>query len=159
MIKLIPDWVYCLVIGALVTYCGWTQIQLARERTNHAVTKQQFAEHQAQAFGMAIKKGEDQKTALADLDSKHTKELSDAKSKIEILASDVRSGQRRLRLNATCTTSAVPQAPGTARVDDAAGPRLDGTAERDYFNLRAGIETATKQIAGLQDYVTNVCLK
>ncbi|MGF6191095.1 lysis system i-spanin subunit Rz, partial [Serratia sp. 509] len=30
--------------------------------------------------------------------------------------------------------------------------------ERDYFTLRERIETARSQIAGLQDYIRDVCL-
>ncbi|MGE7404811.1 lysis system i-spanin subunit Rz, partial [Serratia bockelmannii] len=31
-------------------------------------------------------------------------------------------------------------------------------AQRDYFTLRERIEIANKQIAGLQDYINQVCL-
>lgn len=157
--KLIPDQVYWAVIATLVFLGGWTQLQLAGERTDHAKTKQQFAEHQAQVFDMQIKQDNARKVALADLDTKHTKELTDAKTKIEQLAADVRAGKRGLRLAASCPSSTGPEATNATGVDDGSGPRLTDAASRDYFNLRAGIETATSQIAGLQDYVLNVCQK
>lgn len=43
-------------------------------------------------------------------------------------------------------------------MDDAASPRLTDSAQRDYLNLRERIGIATNQIAGLQAYITDVCL-
>jgi prophage endopeptidase len=44
-------------------------------------------------------------------------------------------------------------------MDDATGPRLTDAAERDYFTLRERIETITKQLTGLQQYVREQCLR
>ncbi|WP_276642916.1 lysis protein [Siccibacter turicensis] len=93
---------------------------------------------------------------VAALDVKYTQELADAQSTINQLEHDVATGKRRLQLNATCSANG---APGTSAVDDAAGPRLTDTAERDYFTLRERIETVTKQLTGLQAYVREQCLK
>ncbi|WP_312110846.1 MULTISPECIES: lysis system i-spanin subunit Rz, partial [Pantoea] len=38
-----------------------------------------------------------------------------------------------------------------------ASPGLTDSAERDYFTLRSRIELAGKQIAGLQQYITEQC--
>ncbi|MDE1188213.1 MAG: lysis protein [Pantoea sp.] len=92
---------------------------------------------------------------VAALDSKYTKELSDAQATIDQLRADVDSGKRRLQLSATCPTS---NATGPTSVDDAASPRLTDSAQRDYFTLRSRIETAGKQIAGLQQYIREQCL-
>ncbi|WP_428980683.1 lysis system i-spanin subunit Rz [Erwinia billingiae] len=37
--------------------------------------------------------------------------------------------------------------------------RLTDTAQRNCFTLRERIEVAGKQIAGLQEYITEQCLK
>ncbi|MDI6634351.1 lysis protein [Pantoea dispersa] len=93
--------------------------------------------------------------AVAALDEKYTKELASAQATIDQLQRDVASGKRRLQLNATCTKqSATPTG-----VDDAASPGLTDSAERDYFTLRSRIELAGKQIAGLQQYIREQCLK
>ncbi|WP_333620382.1 lysis protein [Pantoea septica] len=93
---------------------------------------------------------------VAALDAKYTKELADAQATIDQLHDDVASGKRRLQLNATCTK----QSPtGAAGMDDAASPGLTDSAERDYFTLRSRIELAGKQIAGLQQYINEQCLK
>ncbi|MGL4000525.1 lysis protein [Pantoea eucalypti] len=93
---------------------------------------------------------------VAALDEKYTKELADAKATIDQLHDDVATGKRRLQLNATCPKQS---ATGTASMDDATTARLTDTAQRDYFTLRERIEVAGKQIAGLQQYIVEQCLK
>jgi len=96
---------------------------------------------------------------LAELDTKHTRELTDAKNQIDDLQRDVAAGRMQLQLHVRCPT-AVPagKTAGPARVDYAAGARLTPAAERDYYTLRKRIETARKQIDGLQDYIRQECL-
>ncbi|MBE3480709.1 lysis protein [Enterobacter cloacae complex sp. P14RS] len=92
---------------------------------------------------------------VATLDAKYTQELADAKETIERLHSDVIAGRKRLQLNATCKGNSS----GTSGMDDATSPRLTDSAERDYFTLRQRIETVTKQLTGLQEYVRAQCLR
>lgn len=158
-LQLAAKYWYAIAIAALVALAGSLYVDLAHEEKAHAETKQQFAEHQAQVFDTQIKQDNARKVALADMDAKHTKELTDAKTKIEQLAADVRAGKRGLHVAATCPSSTGPEATGPTRVDDGTSPELTPEAGSDYFSLRAGIETATSQIAGLQDYVLNVCQK
>ncbi|HDL7100135.1 TPA: lysis protein [Yersinia enterocolitica] len=101
---------------------------------------------------------EAQRQAVAAIDIKYTKELADAKSENDRLRADIASGTKRLQLNATCSKP-VPKTTGPASVPDDASARLTDAAERDYLSLRERIGIATTQIAGLQDYITNVCLK
>lgn len=90
---------------------------------------------------------------VAALDSKYTKELADAKSKLDDLQRCVAAGKCGLRVNV------VKQASATTGMDDAASSRLTDSAQRDYFTLRERIETITKQLTGLQEYVREQCLK
>lgn len=92
---------------------------------------------------------------VATLDAKYTQELADAQETINQLERDVATGNRRLQLNATCKGNAT----GTSGMDDATSPRLTDSAERDYFTLRQRIETVTKQLTGLQEYVRTQCLR
>lgn len=92
---------------------------------------------------------------VATLDAKYTQELADAQETINQLERDVATGKRRLQLNATCKGNTT----GTSGMDDATSPRLTDSAERDYFTLRQRIETVTKQLAGLQEYVRKQCLR
>ncbi|MDV2901759.1 lysis protein [Phytobacter diazotrophicus] len=93
---------------------------------------------------------------VAALDAKYTGELADAKAELEKLRGDVAAGRKRLQVAATCPKNGTASAPG---LDDATGPRLTSAAERDYFTLRERIETITKQLTGLQQYVREQCLR
>ena len=93
---------------------------------------------------------------VAALDEKYLKELADAKATINQLHDDVATGKRRLQLNATCEKQFATRATG---MDDAASARLTNAAQRDYFTLRERIEVAVKQIAGLQEYIQEQCLR
>lgn len=92
---------------------------------------------------------------VAALDAKYTQELADAQENINQLERDVANGRKRLQLNATCKGNSS----GATGMDDASSPRLTDSAERDYFTLRQRIETVTKQLTGLQEYVRTQCLK
>lgn len=95
--------------------------------------------------------------SVASIDAKYTKDLADAQKTISDLRRDVDSGAKRLRVSAKCDRPVSGKSSAT-RVDDDGSPRLTDAAQRDYFTLRERIETVTKQLTGLQDYVRQVCL-
>ncbi|ENC6449556.1 lysis protein, partial [Escherichia coli] len=95
---------------------------------------------------------------VAALDARYSRELADARAEIETLRADVAAGRKRLRVNATCPGT-VREATGTSSVDNATGPRLADTAERDYFILRERLMTMQKQLEGAQEYIRTQCLK
>jgi len=95
--------------------------------------------------------------SVAAIDARYTKDLADAQKNISDLRRDVDSGAKRLRVSAKCDRPVSGKSSST-RVDDDGSPRLTDAAQRDYFTLRARIETVTKQLTGLQDYVRQVCL-
>lgn len=94
---------------------------------------------------------------VAAIDARYTKDLADAQKTISDLRRDVDSGAKRLRVSAKCDRPVSGKSSAT-RVDDDGSPRLTDAAQRDYFTLRERIETVTKQLTGLQDYVRQVCL-
>ncbi|EHV2853813.1 lysis protein [Escherichia coli] len=95
---------------------------------------------------------------VAALDARYSRELADARAENETLRADVAAGRKRLRINATCPGT-VREATGTSGVDNATGPRLADTAERDYFILRERLMTMQKQVEGAQDYIRTQCTK
>jgi prophage endopeptidase len=90
----------------------------------------------------------EQSIVVTQADAKASKELSDAKAKTDLLAGELASGAKRLRIAATC----VPVASG-ARVDASKGAVLDRTAESSYLALRRNLEVKEAQIKGLQEIV------
>ncbi|HIH4890141.1 MULTISPECIES: lysis protein [Citrobacter] len=93
---------------------------------------------------------------VAALDAKYTKELADAQAENDRLRADVVAGKRRLQIAATCSRDAATGAPSLV---DGSSPRLTADAELNYWRLRDGIATVTKQLTGLQEYVRTQCLK
>ncbi|EPF2242736.1 lysis protein [Citrobacter werkmanii] len=93
---------------------------------------------------------------VAALDAKYTKELADANAENNRLRADVVAGKRRLQIAATCSRDETTGASGLA---DGSSPRLTADAELNYWRLRDGIATVTKQLNGLQEYVRTQCLK
>ncbi|EHV9147685.1 lysis protein [Escherichia coli] len=94
---------------------------------------------------------------VAALDARYSRELADARAENETLRADVAAGRKRLRINATCHGT-VREATGTSGVDNATGPRLADTAERDYFILRERLMMMQKQLEGAQDYIRTQCI-
>lgn len=93
---------------------------------------------------------------VAALDAKYTKELADANAENDRLRADVVAGKRRLQIAATCSKGG---ASATSGVVDGSSPRLTADAELNYWRLREGISTVTRQLTGLQEYVRTQCLK
>ena len=167
MIGLLKFWREALIVVLLLALAG-QQVRVAGEKSAHQKTKagnaevlRVLADKTLKAYQAVVAEDDARKAAVAALDEKHTKELNHEKRKLETLQSDVRAGRVGLRVNAKCpapTGTGVPQAPGSAGVADAAGPRLTDSAERDYFTLRERIVTVTKQVGYLQEYIKEQCL-
>ncbi|MET3816254.1 lysis protein [Pantoea sp. UYEF8] len=125
----------------------------ATEWRTAAYQTQQLAKQQE----AAIREMQTRQREVAALDAKYTKELADAQATIEQLRHDVIAGRKRLYLKTRRSAMPEGKTPSATGVDDAARPRLDDAAERDYFTLRNRIEIAIKQIAGLQQYIREQC--
>ncbi|WP_458114668.1 lysis protein, partial [Escherichia albertii] len=81
---------------------------------------------------------------VAALDAKYSRELANAKAENETLRADVAAGRRRLHIKAVCQS--VREATTASGVDNATSPRLEDTAERDYFTLRERLMTMQMQL-------------
>ncbi|EBN7715269.1 lysis protein [Salmonella enterica] len=141
---------------AALGVAGWTADHYYRKavswrddyRATYRVTRQQAA---------TIMDMQTRQRDVAALDAKYTKELADAQNQIDALERDVAAGRRRLYVNATCSAVSAGKTTSTPGVDDGTGPRLNPTAERNYYTLRKRIEKARKQIDGLQSYIKSAC--
>ena len=134
-----------IAIGAAVN--GW---RLSSEFNAERAQIEREAKESVQA---AKDWAEAKKAELAKLDTKYTQELSNAKAEADRLADELAAGRKRLRLNAEC----VHQSEAGTGQPDAAAPRLNDSAKRDYLRLRERISTATTQILGLQEYIRTQC--
>ncbi|WP_288469063.1 lysis protein [uncultured Enterobacter sp.] len=147
--------IICAVVICLLISMAWA----INHYRDNAITYKEQRDKATEKLSLAnatIKDMQTRQRDVAALDAKYTGELADAKETIERLHSDVIAGRKRLQLNANCPTNG---ATSTGGLDDASGPRLTDSAERDYFTLRERIVTVTKQVGYLQDYIKDQCLK
>ncbi|WP_262979804.1 lysis protein [Photorhabdus temperata] len=139
--------ILALIVISLTAYYYHSELQ--REQR---VTKQQ--QEDIQQLTDTIDYQNSHITMLNELDVKHTKELANAKSEIDVLRNDVAAGRRRLRITAACHQG---EATATSKLDDAASPRLEDSVVRDYFTLIERVTTMQAQLEGLQDYIKTQC--
>ncbi|HGV3830749.1 TPA: lysis protein [Escherichia coli] len=151
--------VLCVVIIVLAVGCGALWLAANHYRDN-AITYKAQRDKKARELELAnatITDMQVRQRDVAALDAKYSRELADARAENETLRADVAAGRRSLRINATCP-GPVREATGTSGVDNATGPRLADTAERDYFTLRERLMLMQKQLEGAQDYIRTQCL-
>lgn len=135
-----------IAIGAGVN--GW---RLSSEYNAERAKAEKAAKVELQK---AQEKANQKAKELAKLDDKYTQELSNAKAEADRLADELAAGRRGLRLNAEC----VHQSETGTGQPDAATPRLNDAAQRDYIRLRERIGTVLTQVRGLQEYIRTQCV-
>ncbi|CAM3246323.1 Lysis protein [Escherichia coli] len=148
------------VLIALLLGCGSLWLATDHYRDN-AITYKAQRDKKARELELAnatITDMQVRQRDVAALDAKYSRELADARAENETLRADVAAGRKRLRVNATCPGT-VREATGTSGVDNATGPRLADTAERDYFTLRERLMLMQKQLEGAQEYIRTQCTK
>lgn len=144
-----------LLISVLVVAALYFQTE--RLETAHqllAYAQQELVDERAAAKSLAA-----MLDARQAIDSQRTEELNRAYQDNQDLQRAVADGRRRLLVKATCSRPAVPAATAAAGVVDAATSELTSDARSDYFTLRDQLALSEKQTQGLQDYVTQVCLR
>ncbi|WP_078005152.1 lysis protein [Izhakiella australiensis] len=150
MTWLIMNWKYLGVLIMCLAIVGFAAVG-SRYKEKYTVAQAQADQRQETINDMQRRQ-----KSVAALDAQYTKELADAKATINQLHDDVSAGRRRLQLNATCPKQSTA-APG--KLGDAGAATITADAERDYWRLRDGISTVTKQVKYLQQYIREQCLK
>lgn len=136
----------CLVL----IYGGWSHIQ--GQAKDMAVAKDRIS-----ILERAAESRKNTQRLLAQLDTEHTKALTDAQTTNNQLLAAVATGARRLSVKATCpavrNTSAATSlgdAEARAELDPAAGARIVAIANDGDEGLIA--------LRAAQDYINTVCL-
>ncbi|OWY78863.1 lysis protein [Pantoea sp. AMG 501] len=158
MTWLISNWRVVLAFLLVVLIAGLL-LAVGRYRDNalHFQEQRNAQKNIADTRQATIDDMQRRQQSVAAIDARYTKDLADAQKTISDMRRDVDSGAKRLRVSAKCDRP-VSGKSSTTRMDDDGSPRLTDAAQRDYFTLRERIETVTKQLTGLQDYVRQVCL-
>lgn len=92
--------------------------------------------------------------SLHELDTKHTTELTNAKAEIDKLRGDVRSGRKRVYINAECPST---ESGPTSGVDVSRPTPVARDTEENILNLEEQLETLEKQYLGLRDWYFAEC--
>lgn len=120
-------------------------------KDNYRRLSSQFAEQ------VAINKDYQERVQkLHELDTRHTQELTNAKTEIDNLRDAVKSGNKREYVRAECPKSGTDTTSG---MDDSRPATLARDAEPDYFDLLGQLETLEKQYLGLREYYFTECKK
>lgn len=146
-----------LLVVALIVL-GWAADHYHSKAESWRDTAHRY-QQLAASQGDTIATMNEHQRSLAAMDVKYTQDLADAQNEIAALQRDVAAGRKQLQLNARCPAVPADKPASTTGVDDAASARLTDAAERDYFTIRERIETVQKQIAGLQEYIREQCLR
>lgn len=145
--------IICAVLICLLVSMAWA----INHYRGNAITYKDQRDKVTKNLNLAnatIKGMQTRQRDAAALDAKYTKELADAKSQLEDLQRCVSTGKCGLHVNARCPANGTTSA---GSMGDASSPRLNDSAERDYFTLRERVVTVIKQIGYLQDYINKMC--
>ncbi|MDC9614903.1 lysis protein [Xenorhabdus khoisanae] len=91
---------------------------------------------------------------LHELDTRHTQELANAKSKIDQLSDDLRTNIKRVYVKAECPVRKTASSSG---MDGSRPARLAKDAEQDYVRLLGELETLEAQFLGLREWANIEC--
>lgn len=151
-------------LGAAVAWAWQTneyQGQLAEQARLHQADLATIANAAAAQARQALEKQQQAEQSLRDLDTRMTKEKTDALTENDRLRRAVADGDRRLRIAGTCrapdASSDLPGTASTASLGDAGTIELAPTAGRSVLDIRAGIIADQSALRALQAYVRDVC--
>lgn len=157
------QWIYAaamLAAGAVGwAVNGWRMgQQMAEQRAEHIDQLRRTAEANAQVILQQQADQQAQAQRLAELDTKHTQELSHAlqeNRRLESLYSAADDERRRLRIDVIvarndATVSAIA---GAGSVGDAASLELSPAARRAVWDIRRGMIEDRAKLEYLQDFV------
>lgn len=157
LLRTIPLWLWLCIICAAIF--GYTLVSLENTQDELARSQEQYKAEQAKSESIRATldlQRELYKDAQAINDTYDTKTKAIQDENDRLADQLARGGE--LHVNATCVPGPTRNTAAKSGTDDAR-PRLDAAAQRDYLNLRAGLQRQAEQIAGLQSYITTVCLK
>ena len=137
------------------------QGQLAEQARLHQSDLSAISNAAADQARQALEKQQQAEQSLRDLDTRMTKEKTDALTENDRLRRAVADGDRRLRIAGTCRApDASRDLPGTASttsLGDAGTFELAPAVGRDILDIRAGIIADQSALRALQAYVRDVC--
>ena len=126
-------------------------------RIDHVSTSLTTASEQVTTLTNAAASRRNTQRLLADLDTQHNQELTNAQATNNQLRADLATGARRLSIKTTCP--AVRTTATTGGVDDAeARADIDPAAAQRIVAITNDGDEAIIALSALQDYVATACI-
>ncbi|MDR7053728.1 prophage endopeptidase [Pseudomonas koreensis] len=147
-----------ILFPLLVCLAAFVGFQILEGQRDTARAERDAAEYEASGLREAARISGEMIAARDAIDRNRTQELNDARTQIDTLRLDVAGGGQRLLVKAACSIN-TPDATAAAGVADAGAAELAADARSDYFTLRDQLALSKQMILGLQDYVSQVCLR
>ena len=147
-----------ILFPLLVCLAAFVGFDILQGQRDTARAERDVAQYEASGLREAARISGEMIAARDAIDRNRTQELNDARTEIDALRLDVADGRQRLRVKATCSTT-TPSATGPGGMADAGAAELAADARPDYFTLRDQLALSKQMILGLQDYVSQVCLR
>lgn len=142
-----------LAVCVLLMWGGWQKIKGQSAAL-------QVADEQTQSMERAAESRRNTQKLLAQLDTEHTKALTDAQTTNAELLARIGTGGKRLSVPARCPATTVRASAPAARMDDAEErAELDPAAAQRIVATATDGDAAIIALTGLQDYVNRTCLK
>ncbi|MDE9538116.1 lysis protein [Xenorhabdus bovienii] len=139
-------------VGALVIVSGLLWFFYSEYQQKAQDYSDLDKKHQIQLI--AINEQQKRIQHLAELETKHIRELDNAKSEIDTLRADVAAGRRKLRIQAICPVSETT--PSRSMVD-ATTVELTGETGSTVLDIRESIINDLAKLRYLQDYIKTEC--
>ncbi|MDF2640959.1 MAG: lysis protein [Pseudomonas sp.] len=146
-----------ILFPLLVCLAAFVGFDILQGQRDSARAERDAAQYEASGLRETARITGEMIAARDAIDRNRTLELTDARTEIDALRLDVADGRQRLRVKATCSTPS--NATGAGGVADAGTAELAADARPDYFTLRDQLALSKQMILGLQDYVSQVCLR
>lgn len=137
-----------------------TQLELSNKKLEHSQIMGEIAEKTNEAYEKLVKDLKESQALVSQIDTQKTKELNDAIAENNRLRSALRNGELRMRVftNSGANTATASKSPSTPSVDDATA-EVSAAVGQAILDVREAIIYDTKALEGLQQYVSEVCLK
>ncbi|MGU3346780.1 lysis system i-spanin subunit Rz [Pseudomonas monsensis] len=147
-----------ILFPLLVCLAAFVGFQILEGQRDTARAERDAAEYEASGLREAARISGEMIASRDAIDRNRTQELNDARIQIDTLRLDVADGRQRLLVKAACSIN-TPDATAAGGVADAGTAELAADARSDYFTLRDQLALSKQMILGLQDYVSQVCLR
>lgn len=136
------------------------QLELSNKKLEHSQIMGEIAEKTNEAYEKLVKDLKESQALVSQIDTQKTKELNDAIAENNRLRSALRNGELRMRVftNSGANTATASRSPSTPSVDDATA-EVSAAVGQAILDVREAIIHDTKALEGLQQYVSEVCLK